>query len=123
MWRKRWQTGLRQRCRTCVGTLLITFVLMSVYDIAAAQLNCNVGVEFYPDGGIKGCNLNGAHRIYTAQGQAVSCADGHVAMLFPDGRLKSCTLAATFAQDPLQCATRSRIEFRHDGTMSKCEQR
>ena len=97
------------------------FVWMFLPAVAAAQLNCNVGVEFYPEGGIKSCKLNGDHRVYTAQGRAVTCADGYVAVQFPGGRLKSCTLAATFVYDARPCTAGSRIEFSLDGTVSKCE--
>ena len=96
---------------------------MPLGGVAVAQLNCNVGVEFYPDGDIKSCNLNGNHRIYITPGQAVVCADGHIATQYPDGRLKSCTLAAAFAYDSSRCAVRSRIEFERDGKVSKCEPR
>lgn len=123
MQRQRRQAGLWQRPWRRAGDCAGTLVLMFLSGVAAAQLNCNVGVEFYPEGGIKSCKLNGDHRVYTAQGRAVTCADGYVAVQFPGGRLKSCTLAATFVYDALRCTSQSRIEFRRDGTVSKCEPR
>jgi hypothetical protein len=97
------------------------FALALFSGTAAAQLNCNVGVHFYPSGAIKSCNLNGHHRIYTAQGQAVTCADGHTLEHYPNGKLKSCTLAIAFVVDSVRCAAHSRIELNSDGTLSRCE--
>ena len=57
---------------------------------ASAQLNCNVGVEFYPDDGIKRCILNGYHTFYTAQGHKITCADGQPLVQYRGGALDDC---------------------------------
>lgn len=89
---------------------------------AVAQLNCNVGVEFYADGGIgiKDCNLNGNHRIYNARGQPLTCLNGYRLVQYPDGRLQSCTLAEPVSFDATLCTRLSVVEFNPDGTLRKC---
>ena len=56
---------------------------------ARAELNCNAGIEFHPDGGIKRCNLNGHHTLYTARGERVTCMNGYELRKFPGGRLEA----------------------------------
>lgn len=102
-------------------TLSLALGLTSITGAAVAQLNCNVGIEFYPNGGIKSCNLNGDHRIYTAQGQPVTCANGHVLVQYPDGKLKSCTLAQPLTFDSSHCDARSKVEVNPGGAIAKCE--
>lgn len=87
---------------------------------AHAQLNCNVGVEFYPGGAIRSCVLNGHHRMHTALGQPLTCANGHPAVLYENGRLRSCLLAQPLTSGPLPCAAGHRVEFRPDGTPTGC---
>ncbi|MGH7279322.1 MAG: hypothetical protein ACREJG_11630 [Candidatus Rokuibacteriota bacterium] len=87
---------------------------------AYAQLNCNVGVGFYPGGALRSCVLNGHHRMHTALGQSLTCANGHTAVLYENGRLQSCLLAQPLTSSSLPCETGSRVEFRPDGTLTGC---
>jgi hypothetical protein len=111
--------GKRQRARIlCAGTML---GLATLSGVAWAQVNCNIGIEFYPSGAIKSCNLNGHHRLYALRGQPLTCADGHRLELFPDGKLKSCTLAVTLVFDARHCQAGSRLELDQNGTPTTCE--
>ncbi len=87
---------------------------------AHAQLNCNVGVDFYPGGAIRSCNLNGDHRIHTALGQPLTCANGHVLVQYENGRLQSCVLAQPLTSGSLRCPAGSRVELQPDGTLARC---
>jgi|GEM_PF-2023039 len=87
---------------------------------AIAQLNCDVGVEFYPGGPIRSCTLNGHHRIHTARGEPLTCASGHTAVLYEDGRLKSCVLAQPLTWGPLPCGAGHRLEIGPDGEPTAC---
>ncbi len=87
-----------------------------------AQLNCNVGVEYYPDGGgIKRCTLNGHHTFYTAKGLKVTCADGRALTQFPDGAVQSCSIEQTHIFDGIRCEAPSRVEFEPDGRLRECK--
>lgn len=89
---------------------------------SAAQLNCNVGVEYYPDGGgIKRCTLNGHHTFYTAKGLKVTCADGLPLTQWPNGAVQSCSIEKTHNFDGISCDAPSRVEFEPDGRLRKCE--
>lgn len=87
---------------------------------ASAQLNCNPGIEFYENGPVKQCNLNGHHRLYTVRGDVVVCADGHPLVQFPDGRLRSCTVFDTSVIAGERCEGPARVELTHDGSLSGC---
>lgn len=87
---------------------------------ASAQLNCNVGVDFYPGGAIRSCTLNGHHRFHTAQGP-LTCASGHVLVQYENGRLQNCILAQPLISGSLTCEAGSRAEFRPDGTLAGCQ--
>lgn len=100
---------------------LIVGLSIGSSPIAVAELNCNAGIEFYPDGGVKSCNLNGNHQLYTAQGQKLVCANGYVLVQYPGGRLKSCTISVALTIGSVQCDRLSRIELKSDGTIIRCE--
>lgn len=87
---------------------------------ASAQLNCNPGIEFYAEGPIKQCNLNGNHRLYTVRGDVVVCADGHTLVQFPDGRLRSCTVAEALVIAGERCDPSARVELAPDGALESC---
>lgn len=95
-------------------------IFLSQPGPAHAQLNCEVGVEFYPDGAIRRCTLNGHHRIHTARGEPLTCASGHAGILYEDGRLKSCVLARPLAWGPLSCEAGHRLELGPDGEPTGC---
>jgi hypothetical protein len=88
---------------------------------ARAELNCNVGVEFYPDGGVQACTLNGRHTLHTGAGLVVHCADGARAEQYPDGRLRRCTLALELDADGRRCAPGERVELDAQGRLLRCE--
>ncbi len=56
---------------------LIVVLSIGLSSIAVAELNCNPGIELYPNGGVKSCNLNGNYQLYTAQGQRLVCSNGY----------------------------------------------
>lgn len=88
---------------------------------AVAELNCNAGIEFYANGGIKSCNLNGNHQLYTARGQRLVCSDGYVLVQHPDGELKSCTISVATTIDSVECGRFSQVELTADGTIVSCK--
>lgn len=102
-----------------MGLLTVVGVLASGH--AWAELNCNVGIEFHPDGGIKRCRLNGHHTLHTAKGDRLTCMNGFELVKYPDGRLQSCTLLEPSTFDDVQCAARSRVELDHDGNLMRCK--
>lgn len=109
----------------CGGSVRGVVVLASlaagfVTTTASAQLNCNPGIEFYAEGPIKACNLNGNHRLYTVRGDVVVCADGHPLVQFPDGRLQSCTVAEPSVIAGEHCDAASRVELAPDGALESC---
>jgi hypothetical protein len=53
----------------CAGLIVVLSIGLS--SVAAAELNCNVGIEFYSNGGVKTCNLNGNRRALYSSGPAV----------------------------------------------------
>ena len=87
---------------------------------AQAQLNCNVGVDFYPSGAVRRCILNGNHRIHSALGQPLTCANGHEAVLYENGRLQRCVLAEPLTSGSLQCEAGRRAEFDPEGRLIQC---
>lgn len=87
---------------------------------ASAQLNCNPGIEFYADGPLKQCNLNGDHRLHTSRGDVIVCANGHALVQFPDGRLRSCTVKDTSVIAGERCEAPAMVELAPDGTLVGC---
>ncbi len=49
-----------------ICAVLIVMLSIGLSSIAVAELNCNPSIEFYRNNGIKSCNLNGNHQLYTA---------------------------------------------------------
>lgn len=90
---------------------------------AEAQLNCNVGIDFYANGGIRRCILNGDHRIYTEGGVPISCADGKPLEQHPDGTLARCTLRHPARLDGSDCPARAEVSFDEHGRLKQCRQK
>lgn len=89
---------------------------------SSAQLNCNVGVEYYPDGGgIKRCVLNGHHTLYTAKGHKVTCADGKSLTQYSDGSVQSCSIEAAHIFDGVRCEAPNEVVFEPDGRLRQCK--
>lgn len=87
-----------------------------------SQLNCNAGVEYYPDGGgIERCVLNGHHTLYTARGLEVICADGKTLTQYPDGALQSCSIEKVHTFDGVRCEPFSEVTFEPDGSLRECK--
>lgn len=102
-------------------TSLVAIVAAALVSTpASAQLNCNPGIEFYAEGPIKQCNLNGNHRLYTVRGDVVVCADGHPLVQFPDGRLQSCTVAESSVIAGERCDASALVELAADGALESC---
>ncbi len=88
---------------------------------AYAQLNCNPGVEFYPDGGgIRRCVLNGEHKLYTAAGFKVICAHGKPLTQHLDGALRSCGIEKVHSFDGQRCEPPAEVVFSPDGRLRAC---
>lgn len=108
------------RSRLLAGLALVVLVAPPPRP-ASAQLNCDPGVDFYPSGALRRCTLNGHHRMHTARGQALTCASGHPAVLYEDGRLRSCVLAQRLVSGSERCEAGSRAALRPDGALARCE--
>ncbi len=96
-------------------------VAVTVAPHASAQLNCNVGVEYYPDDGIRRCILNGHHTFYTAKGHKITCADGQPLVQHRGGALQSCTIEKAHTFGDVRCEAPGRIEFEPDGRFRDCQ--
>ena len=103
----------------CAVLIVVLSIVLS--PRAVAELNCNAGIEFYADGGIKTCNLNGNHQLYTAQGQRLVCSNGYALVQYPGGELKSCTISVAFTIDSVECGRLSQVELKPDGTIVRCQ--
>lgn len=89
--------------------------------VAVAEVNCNVGIEFRDDGRFRACVLNGHHRIHTATGAAVTCADGTRLEHHFDGRLERCTLAVPAVIDDRRCDAGDEAVFDAGGRLLHCK--
>ncbi len=112
---------MHTRRRLSFSWLWLALAFAMISYPATAELNCNVGITFYPDGGVKSCSLNGNHQIYTPQGERLTCADGYILVQYPDGKLQSCTVAAPVSLGSVTCDRLSHVEFGPDGTVKECK--
>lgn len=94
---------------------------LALWTHAVAQLNCNVGIEFYPSGEIKSCELNGDHQFWVKEGQAVKCLNGKTLTNYPNGKLKSCVIAEPHVFGKIRCQKSDRIEFDKSGNVLNCK--
>ena len=85
-----------------------------------AQINCEAGVVFYANGGIKSCVLTGHHQVYTLQGDRLICAHGKIMEQHADGKLKSCTLKEARDFGAQQCPAGAKVEFDGEGRLLAC---
>lgn len=112
----------RSTIAVTVHIIFAVLVAVAASRVAVAELNCNAGIEFYPGGGIKSCNLNGNHQLYTARGQRLVCANGYTLVQYPDGELKSCTISVALTVGATaQCDRLSHVELAADGAVVGCE--
>ena len=95
-------------------------VLALAAGLARAELNCDPGIAFHPGGGVRGCVLNGDHRLYTEGGVAVVCASGAWLEQHPDGTLARCTLRAPAVIEGQPCPAGSEVRFAPDGSLRGC---
>jgi hypothetical protein len=104
--------------RSVVVVIALAYVIGATP--ASAQLNCNPGIEFYHDGPVKQCNLNGDHRLHTPRGDVIVCANGHALVQFRDGRLRSCTVKDTLVIAGERCEAPAEVELAPDGSLLSC---
>jgi len=109
-------SAMRRFLTAAAGAAVITGLAPPV----SAQLNCNAGVEHYPGGGLKQCNLNGDHTFYTAKGLRVTCSDGKNLVQHPNGAVKSCSIRKSHTFGDLRCTAPARVEFEADGSLRAC---
>ena len=100
-----------------VALLLLSLAAPDV----AAQVDCEAGVHFYANGGVKSCVLTGHHQIYTHQGVRLICAHGKILEQHPDGKLKSCTLKEAQKFGSRQCPAGAKVEFDTEGRLLACK--
>lgn len=105
---------------TAVFAVLVGWLVLA--PASYAQLNCNAGVEYYPDGGgIRSCVLNGEHTLYTGTGQKVICADGKALTQYRNGALLSCSIEKFHSFDGVRCEPPAEVDFEPDGRLRSCE--
>lgn len=100
---------------------LSALVLALGAPAAGAQVNCEAGVQFYANGGVKSCVLTGHHQFYTRRGSRLLCAHGKTLEQHVDGKLKSCILKDTRKVDGRDCAAGAKIEFDTRGRLLACK--
>ena len=93
---------------------------LAFWTHAAAQVNCNVGIEFYPSGAIKSCELNGDHRIWVKEGQPVTCVNGKTLTNYPGGKLQSCFIGEPHVFGEVRCQGSNRVVFDEAGNVVSC---
>ena len=87
----------------------------------AAALQCHVGtITFYPEGGIKSCEIEANHEFRTAVGASLACRGGALLAQHPDGSVESCTLAAPYAAGARRCDKGTRVVLDPGGNILKC---
>ena len=99
---------------------LFAIGLWSAGAAVEAQINCEAGVEFYSNGGIKSCVLTGHHQVYTSQGTRIICTHGKTMALHPDGKLKNCILKEAQSIDTQKCSAGAIVEFDGKGRLLNC---
>ena len=88
----------------------------------ALALQCHVGtITFYPEGGIKSCEIEANHEFQTAAGASLTCRGGSLLAQHPDGSIESCTLAAPYGAGTARCQASARIVLDPDGAILACE--
>ena len=89
---------------------------------AALALQCHVGtITFYPEGGIKSCEIEARHEFRTAAGTRLACRGGALLAQHPDGSVESCTLAAPYAAGAKRCEAGVRVVLDRGGAILACE--
>jgi hypothetical protein len=101
--------------------LRFALLLGCLSQAVGAQVNCNPGVSFYPEGPLKQCLLNGDHRIHTERFGAVDCADGARLALHRDGTLERCTLRSAAQLGAVRCEAGTEVVFTAAGELAGCE--
>ncbi len=88
---------------------------------AAAQLQCHVGtITFYPNGGIKSCQVEADHQFYTRRGDRVKCRAGFKVTQHPNGAIASCTIREPHTFGGTACPGLGRVELNIDGSLRRC---
>ncbi len=88
----------------------------------AVALQCHVGtITFYPEGGIKSCEIEANHEFQTAADARLACSGGALLTQHPDGSIESCTLATPYAAGAARCETGARVVLDPAGAVLACE--
>ena len=91
-------------------------------SVPAGALQCHVGtIAFYPEGGIKSCEIEANHECQTAVGASLACRGGALLVQHPDGSIESCTLAAPYAVGTARCQAGARVVLDPAGAILACE--
>lgn len=112
---------IRYRAKLQKLTYAICILGLVSMSNPAKALNCNVGIDFHPQGTIKSCVLNGNHQLWTKQNEPVGCIDGKTITQYANGGLKSCVIAELHAFGDKRCEGPARVEFARDGRLLHCE--
>ncbi len=100
----------------------VAALLVGLVSAPAAALQCHVGtITFYPEGGIKSCEIEANHEFQSAAGARLVCRGGALLTQHPDGSIESCTLAASYAAGTARCAAGARIKLDPAGAILACE--
>ena len=88
----------------------------------AVALQCHVGtITYYPEGGIKSCEIEANHEFRTTAGASLVCLGGALLAQHPDGSIESCTLATPYAAGPARCEAGARVVLDPGGDILDCE--
>ena len=88
----------------------------------AVALQCHVGtITYYPEGGIKSCEIEANHEFRTMAGASLVCRGGALLAQHPDGSIESCTLATPYAAGSARCKAGARVVLDPGGDILDCE--
>ena len=106
------------------GALLLgAAVALGVAAVAppAAALQCGAGTfEFYDGGGIKACEIEADHQMWTKRGVRIVCRGGYRLSQHANGAVASCTLAETQTFDGTECPAGKVVALNPDGALEEC---
>lgn len=105
-----------------LAACLVAGALIAQSSGPAQALQCHVGtITFYPEGGIKSCEIEANHRFYLAGGRRIVCRHGHLLTQHPGGELEGCTLAEAYRDGAATCEAGRRVALEPDGRIRACE--
>jgi hypothetical protein len=120
-WKRAMKNSRRQSRRGWLALPLAALGL-ALASGATLALQCHVGtITFYPEGGLKSCEIEANHEFRTVIGTSLACRGGALLVQHPDGSIQSCTLAAPYAARTRRCDAGTRIILNPGGEILKCE--